>query len=201
MSIEGSASKSDLEALVTLKVRGAVRAALEKVGKSEFASLSGIDAPRLEQLLEASDAYVPVTVISVACQINKTHNDPDSSHSSLSECLKGTIFRMPGRNKTREVQEQPASRRHRQGVLGSRRRILISDKKSARLVGFGFNTIAFLVLGYFIGGLGLASLLGLSNCSFASVWPPSLTICSVTGVLIGAALGLVYTTYFFARKL
>lgn len=200
MSTEGSPIKSDLEALVTLKVKETVKAALEKIGKADFASISGIEATRLERLLEVSDAYIPITVISLACQINKTHNDADPAHSSVSECLRGTIVRMPAQHPPPTIQE-PTKRRRRQSIIGSRSRTLMSGQKPARLTGFGFNTIAFLILGYFVGGFGLAPLLGLSNCTVASIWPPSLTICSAVGVLIGASLGLAYTTYFFAKKI
>lgn len=77
------------------------------------------------------------------------------------------------------------------------------DKKSMRLLGFGVNTITFLILGYFLGGIALSPLIGEPSCIGVSVAPPSLAPCggSFVGLVISAIGGLAYTYYYFVKKL
>src|SRR3989304_1176415 len=89
-------AESELEVQVTLKVRNEIRAAVEKIGAKSFSEISGLDEANLGSLREADDAYVKVTVVSVAFPGKKPHGDPDPPHSSVSECLKGAIYMMQG---------------------------------------------------------------------------------------------------------
>src|SRR5437773_42594 len=85
----------DLEAKVTLKIAEAFKAAVEKVGLREFLAMAEIDDQRLQTILEGGDQYMSVGLVTLACQINKSHNDPNPNHSSVTECLKGSTIRIP----------------------------------------------------------------------------------------------------------
>jgi len=75
-------------------------------------------------------------------------------------------------------------------------------KKTLGLLGFSANTIVFLVLGYFLGGLALSPLLGQQSCTGVTSTPPSLNPCagSIVGIILGAIGGLGYTYYYFVKK-
>ncbi len=79
----------------------------------------------------------------------------------------------------------------------------LMDQKSVKLINFGGNTIAFLLLGYFLGGIALSPLFGLPSCIGVSFSPPAASPClgSIVGLVIGAFAGLGYTAYFFIKKM
>jgi hypothetical protein len=199
-------SKPDLEAKVTPKIAEAFQAALDKVGRSEFLAMAEMDDQRLQTILEDGDEYVSVGLVTLACQINKSHNDPNPNHSSVTECLKGSTIRIPS---TR----QPASPRIvARSISRSQFRNLkngtaspgpLYEKKTFRLLGFSANTIAFLILGYFLGGIALSPLLGQPSCTGVSISPAALVPCegSIIGLVVSAIGGIGYTYYYFVKKL
>jgi len=77
--------------MVTPKIAEAFQAAVDKVGRMEFLALAlaEIDDQLLQTILEGGDEYVAVGLVTLACQVNKSHNDPNPNHSSVTECLKG----------------------------------------------------------------------------------------------------------------
>ncbi len=157
---------------------------------------------RVDRVLGPEDEYVPVRVVSVACQINKSHGDPDLNHSSISECLKGTTVRLPPPNqvKTEPDSQKPAPVR----PFGARSPVgPMYDQKSMKLLNFGVNTLTLLVLSYFLGGLILAPLLNMQSCVGVSFSPAMASPClgSVLGLALGAFGSLGYTYYYFTRKL
>src|SRR5437867_10374199 len=81
-------SSPDLEAQATPRIKDALNAAIQRTGKEEFAKISGIETSVLDRILQTEGEYVPVAIITLACQVNRSHNDPDLTHSSISECLK-----------------------------------------------------------------------------------------------------------------
>jgi len=48
---------SEIEVQVTSRIRDAVRAAIDKIGRKDFASISGMEADRLDQLLSSDDCH------------------------------------------------------------------------------------------------------------------------------------------------
>jgi hypothetical protein len=198
------ASEPDLEASVTPRIAEAIKSAVEKIGQSEFMKLTGLDEESLQAILNEEEGYVSVGLVTIACQVNKTNNDPDLFHSSVSECLKGSTIRIPSAG-TRQDQA-PARRIDRRKFqrMGSAPATgPLYDKKSVRLLGFGVNTISFLILGYFAGGIVLSPLIGEASCIGVDISPPSITPCggSLVGLVISAIGGLAYTYYYFVKKL
>jgi hypothetical protein len=199
-------SKPDLEAKVTPKIAEAFQAAVEKIGRTAFLAMAEMDDQRLQTILSGSDEFVSIGLVTLACQINKSHNDPNPNHSSVTECLKGSTIRIPSTG-------QPASPRIiAKSISSSQFRRLKSDAKSAgplydqkttRLIGFSANTIAFLILGYFLGGIALSPFLGQPPCIGVSVSPPALVPCSgsIIGLVVSAIGGIGYTYYYFVKKL
>jgi len=199
-------SKPDLEALVTSRIAEAFQAALDKVGRNDLETITGIDDLRLAAILSGADEYIAVALVTLICQINKSHNDPDPAHSSVTECLKGTTIRIPPTGRSvRPAIDQPPKDGRRTRKIGKETRVTGSlyDTKSARLLGFSVNTFTFLLLGYLLGGVAVSPLLGLQPCTGVSISPPSLNPCtgSILGIILGAVGGLGYTYYYFVKKM
>ncbi len=196
-------STPDLEALVTPRVREAIRAAIERVGEKEFSSITGLTKEELGRALASENEYVGVTLVSLACKINQAHGDPVSRHSSVSECLKGAVLRLPQTGRVvapDEKQDRPISSevfktRHAAGSM--------YDQKTVKILNFSANTITLLILGYFLGGIALAPLFGIQACVGLSFAPlaPRPCLGSVLGLVVGSFAGLAYTYYFFVKKL
>ena len=196
----------DLEAKVTPKIAEAFQAAVDKVGRMEFSALAEIDDQLLQTILEDGDEYIAVGLVTLACQVNKSHNDPNPNHSSVTECLKGSTIRIPSTG-------QPApARMIAKSISRSQFRRLgeegkspgpLYEKTTFRLVGFSANTVAFLILGYFLGGIALSPLLGQPSCTGVSITPPALIPCtgSIVGLVVSAIGGIGYTYYYFVKKL
>jgi hypothetical protein len=153
----------------------------------------------LQEFVERAD-FVPMVLVSLACQINKTHGDPEMDRTSVSECIKGATIRLPP---SRPIQSQTPAQvaRSRRETFGTTRENRersspFMDQKSGRLLGFGVNLITFLILGYFLGGFALNPILGLPSCE-------GLTPCvgSVIGLFISGMGSLAYTYYYFVKKM
>ncbi len=196
----------DFEALVNDRIAGAVQAAINRVGRSEFEKIKGIDDQELNLILTSQDQYLPVPVVTLVCQINRSHNDPDPFHSSLAECLKGTTIRIPP---TGEKSAPPSlvqlrgRRRLVKAKTGSTPTGPLIDGKGMRFLGFVANIASFFILGYFLGGVGLSPLIGRSGCVGVAQSSPWLVPCegSYVGLVVGAVAGLGYTYYYFVKKL
>ena len=190
---------SDLEALVNSKIKDAIRAAVDKIGEKELSKITGISQSRIDLILQSEEEYLPVKVVSVICQINRSHGDPNLDHSSVSACLKGTTVRLPPIKR-----EEPKSER-KQASSPNEPRAQVSpmfDPKSGRLANFGVNTITLLILSYFLGGVALAPVLGWNSCPGFSFSPFRAEWClgSVLGLIIGAFGSLAYTYYYFTHN-
>ncbi len=143
---------------------------------------------------------MPVKVVSVVCQINKSHGDHDLAHSSVSECLKGTTVRLPPlkRPETEKEERKTVSKLYEtRAPIGP-----MYDQKSVRLINFGANTFTLMILSYFLGGVALAPLLNWPSCVGFSFSPLMASPClgSVLGLIIGAFGSLAYTYYYFTHK-
>jgi hypothetical protein len=174
---------------------------VDKIGERELSKVTGIAQSRLDFVLKSDGEYLPVKVVSVVCQINKSHGDPDLEHSSVSECLKGTTVRLPPLR--RSEKEQDATKETSK-VYEARAPVgPMYDQKSVRLLNFGANTFTLLILSYFLGGLALAPLLDWPSCVGFSFSPLMASPClgSVLGLIIGAFGSLAYTYYYFTHKL
>ena len=193
---------SDLEALVNSKIKSAIRAAVDKIGEKELSKVTGIAQSRLDLVLQSDDEYLPVKVVSVVCQLNRSHGDPNLEHSSVSECLKGTTVRLPPLKgpdqekdeKKKRVLQFPKTR----APVGP-----MFDQKSGRLSYFGANTITLMILSYFLGGVALAPILNWESCVGFTFSPLMASPClgSVLVLIIGAFGSLAYTYYYFTHKL
>ena len=196
----------DLEAQVTPRIKETLTTAIQQVGRQEFAKISGTDVAFLDQILARNDDYVSVAIITLACQINKSNNDKEISHTSISECLKGAILRLPSQaSKTaKPAPEQSSPRSRRAQFLGPQKQTgRLYDPSTVRILGFGANLFTFLILGYFLGGIVLGPLLGLGSCIGVTATSPWLTPCSGSGVglVLGSLIGLGYTYYYFVKKI
>jgi len=164
----------------------------------EFAKISGLSAQKLTEFVEQAE-FVPMMLVSLACQINKSYGDSDKELTSVTECIKGAIIRLPPSS---PPPQQPARVSHsRRETFGTSRSSKerpgpFMDQKSGRLLGFGVNLITFLILGYFLGGFALNPILGLPSCD-------GLTPClgSVIGLFISGMGSLAYTYYYFLKKM
>ena len=194
----------DLEALVSPKIRTAIQAAVEKIGNKEFLEITGIDQEQLDSIHAGREIYVNVGVVTLACQINKSHGDVDPSHSSVTECLKGTTIRIPKTAVEQKSFDPGKSRRIRPfPPRSSTRPNPFYERRSFRLLGFSANTLTFLLLGYLLGGIALSPLAGQPSCTGVTISPPGLSPCigSIIGIVAGAIGGLGYTYYYFVKKM
>ncbi len=199
-------SKPDLEALVTPKISEAILAAVGQVGEKEFLAIAGIDNRTFQEFMKDQGEYVTVALVTLACQINRSHGDPNIAHSSVTECLKGSTIRMQQLAvKTGEGGDSsvPARRPLRRLPTSGRSYGSFYGKRSVRVLSFTANIVAFIVLGYFLGGIGLSPLLGQASCTGVSFSPTSLVPCtgSLMGIVLGVVGGLGYTYYYFVRKM
>jgi len=200
-------SSPDLEAQATPRIKDALNAAIERTGKEEFAKMSGIESSALDRILQGEGEYVPVAIITLACKVNRSHNDSELARSSISECLKGAILRLPVQ-KSDAVTTEPAesstqrSRRARffKVQKGAGR---VYDPAALRILGFSVNLFTFLLLGYFLGGIVLGPLFGFSSCVGVKAGSPWIAPCAGSGIglVLGSIIGLAYTYYYFVKKL
>jgi len=198
-------SSPDLEAQATPRIKDALNAAIQRIGREEFAKISGFETSVLDRILQSEGDYVPVAIITLACQINRSHNDSDLARSSISECLKGAILRLPQKTTPLEIKEEDASarRRHRSEFFKAKKGYPgVYNPSSLRVVGYTANIIVFFLLGYFLGGLALGPLLGFPSCLGVVGMSPWVTPCtgSILGLILGAVLWLGYTYYYFVKK-
>ena len=191
---------------MTPKIAEAFQAAVDKIGGKEFLAMAEIDDQRLRTILEDGDEYVAVGLVTLACQINKSHGDLNPNHSSVTECLKGSTIRIPSTGQPaspRTVAKSISRSQFRNLKGGTSSTGPLYEKKTIRLLSFSANTAAFLILGYFLGGIALSPLLGQPLCTGVSVSPAALVPCegSIIGLVISAIGGLGYTYYYFVKKL
>ena len=196
----------DLEAQVTPRIKDTLTSAIRRAGKQEFAKLSGTSVSFLDQILGGNDEYVSIAIITLACQINKSNNDKEITRTSISECLKGAILRLPSQESkvAKSMPEESSPRSRRAQFLKTQKQTgRLYDPSTVRILGFGVNLFTFLVLGYFLGGLVLGPLLGLGSCVGVITTSPWLTPCSGSGIglVVGAVIGLAYTYYYFVKKI
>jgi len=179
---------------------------VEKIGRVGFLAMAEMDDQRLQTILKGGDEYVSVGLVTLACQINKSHNDPNPNHSSVTECLKGSTIRIPSTGQpapARMIAKSISRSQFRRLKDDARSPGPLYEKTTFRLVGFSANTVAFLILGYFLGGIALSPLLGQPSCTGVSISPPALIPCSgsIIGLVISAIGGIGYTYYYFVKKL
>ncbi len=188
-------TEPEIEVQATPRVKDAIIAAAEKLGRKKFSTMSGLDETALESLLDSGEAYVKVAIVSFACQVNKNHGDLEPRRSSVSECLKGAIYRIPGPPTLTKA--APAARRRLtiEDVRAQRTAPLLVDRKSVTILNLSASTISFLILFYFLGGFILGPLFGLPAC--AGLAP---CLGSVVGIALGAVAGLAYISYYFVKK-
>ena len=200
-------SSPDLEAQATPRIKDALNAAIQRTGKEEFAKMSGTETSFLDGILQSEGEFVSVTMITLACQINKSYNDPDPALSSISECLKGAILRLPQKSSSAETatQVETSTQRSRrvQFLKDQNRPRRIYDPTALRIMGFSVNIVTFLVLGYFLGGIFLGPLFGFGSCVGVVATSPWIAPCAGSGIglVFGSIVGLAYTYYYFVRKL
>ena len=198
-------SKPDLEALVTPKISEAIFAAVEQVGEKEFLAIAGIDNRTFQQIVGNQGEYVNVALVTLACQINRSHGDPNIAHSTVTECLKGSTIRIQSAIRTGQAGDgSPAARRPLRRLSTSTSSYgSFYGKRSVRVLSFTANLVGFIVLGYFLGGIGLSPLLGQASCIGVNFSPTSLVPCtgSLIGIVLGVVGGLGYTYYYFVRKM
>ena len=198
-------SSPDLEAQATPRIKNALNAAIQRTGKEEFAMLSGIEPSRLDRILQTDQEYVPVAVVTLSCQINKNNNDLELAHSSISECLRGAILRLPQQTASLQVNEGNSSaRRRRRGEFFKAKKRYPGkyEPSSLRVIGYTANIFVFFVLGYFLGGIALGPLVGFPPCLGVTGASPWVTPCtgSILGLIVGAVFWLGYTYYYFVKK-
>jgi hypothetical protein len=200
-------SSPDLEAKATPRIKDALNAAIQRTGKEEFAKISGAEASVLDGIVRSEGEFVPVAIIALACQINRSHNDPDPAHSSISECLKGAILRLPQQRDHEETTAPAESSTQRsrraQFFKGRNHAGRIYDPTALRIIGFSVNLFTFLVLGYFLGGIVLGPLFGFGSCVGVVAASPWIAPCAGSGIglVFGSVIGLGYTYYYFVKKL
>lgn len=199
-------NRPDLEAQATPRIKDALSAAIQRTGLDEFARISKVNSSVLKGILENGENYVSISVVTLACQINRSNGESELSRTSISECLKGAILRLPQTNVPQEVTTADASlmtTRQRRDLFKARKRNLgPRDSSSIRIIGYTANIVVFFVLGYFLGGVALGPLLGFSACVGVIGASPWVTPCtgSILGLIVGAIVWLGYTYYYFVRK-
>jgi len=124
----------------------------------------------------------------------------------VTECLKGSTIRIPstGQPASPRIVAKSISRSQFRNLKGGTTSPgPLYEKKTFRLLGFSANTIAFLILGYFLGGIALSPLLGQPLCTGVSISPAALVPCegSIIGLVVSAIGGIGYTYYYFVKKL
>lgn len=200
-------SSPDLEVQATPRVKDALNAAIQRTGKVEFAKISGIDASFLDRVLEREGEYVSVSIVTLACQVNRGHNDPELTRSSISECLKGAIWRLHQQRTDAETDvlaESSTKRSRRADFFRVQKRAgRTYDPNALRIVGFSVNLFTFLVLGYFLGGIVLGPIFGFGSCIGVVAASPWIVPCAGSGIglVFGSVIGLAYTYYYFVKKL
>ena len=200
-------SSPDLEAQATPRIKDALNAAIQRIGKEEFAKISGIESSTIDRILQGEEEYVPVAILTLACQVNRSHGDPELARSSISECLKGAILRLPQQRDHEETTAPAESSTQRsrraQFFKGRNRAGRIYDPTALRIIGFSVNLFTFLVLGYFLGGIVLGPLFGFASCVGVKAASPWIAPCAGSGIglVLGSVIGLAYTYYYFVRKL
>jgi hypothetical protein len=200
-------SSPDLEAQATPRIKNALSAAIQRTGIDEFAKLSRTATAILERILHSEGEFVSLEIITLACQINRSYNDLDPAQSSISECLRGAILRLPQQSNRpdRPAPTEPSSQRKRRAQFfnAQKRSGGIYDSASLRILGFSVNLFTFLVLGYFLGGIVLGPLFGVGSCIGVMSTTPWITPCAGSGIglVVGSIIGLGYTYYYFVKKL
>jgi len=197
----------DLEAQATPRIKDALNAAIQRTGKEEFAKMSGLETSVLDRILQSEREYVPVSIITLACQVNRSHNDPDPARSSISESLKGAILKLPqqGNNEeTKELAESSTQKSRRAQFFKVQKRAgRIYDPTALRIMEFMGSLFTFLVLGYFLGGIALGPLFGFGSCVGVVASAPWIAPCAGSGIglVFGSVTGLAYTYYYFVKKM
>jgi hypothetical protein len=181
--------------------------AIQRTGKEEFAKISGTETWVLDKILESEGEFVSIAIITLACQINRSYNDPNLSRSSIRECLKGAILRLPQKSGSAEmaapVESSTQRSRRTQFLKGQSRTGRIYDPTTLRIMGFSVNLFTFLALGYFLGGIVLGPIFGFGSCVGVVATSPWIAPCAGSGIglVLGSVIGLAYTYYYFVRKL
>ena len=200
-------SSPDLEAQATPRIKDALNAAIRRTGKEEFAKVSGTETSVLDRILQSEGEFVPVAIITLACQINRSYNDPELARSSISECLKGAIWRLPQQRNDAETTaaDESSTRRNRRSQFFKvqRRAGRIYDPTALRIMEFMGSLFTFLVAGYFLGGIVLGPLFGSGSCVGVVAASPWIAPCAGSGIglVLGSVIGLGYTYYYFVKKL
>jgi hypothetical protein len=199
-------SNPDLEAQQTQRIKDTLDYAVQRTGKSDFAKLAGIGEAAVDGILHREQEYIPLSIITLACQLNKSYGDTEPSRTSISECLKGAILRLPQhtRVETAAPQESVVERRQRARLFGPKKQTKgIYDPTALRIMGFSVSLFTFVVLGYFLGGIVLGPIFGYASCIGVMPTSPWITPCpgSGIGLVLAFILDLGYTYYYFVKKL
>ena len=141
-----------------------------------------------------------MTIVSLACQLNKNHGDTDIYRTSVTECVKGATIRIPSAPVAEVSERKEESRKGRRGTFATSRADRgrtgpLLDQRTGRLTSFGLNLVTFLIVGYLLGGLVLGPALGFRSCG-------GLSPCegSVIGLALSGFGSLAYTYYYFVKK-
>jgi len=199
-------SNPDLEVQLTQKINDTLDPAIQRTGKGVFAKLAGIDESIVDGILQREQEYISVSIVTLACQLNKSYGDTEPSHTSISECLKGAILRIPQQTPVEKTAppESSLERRRRARIFRTPKRGKgLYDPTALRILGFSVNLITFVILGYFLGGIVLGPLLGYGSCVGVVSVSPWITPCAGSGIglVLGVILSVGYTYYYFVKKL